>query len=391
MSRSSVKHLSSFEKQRKQREEDYMSVMKKKLDDNLMKKRNINVPDSSLQQSQDTYLNNMNEIAQAINSSDSERIKLGVTSVRKMLSTERNPPISEVINSGLVPQIVNLLNRDDNFTIQFEAAWALTNIASGTPEQTKFVVSCGALPHFVRLLLSPNKDVCDQAVWALGNIAGDGAQCRDLVLSHGVLNPLLNIISASLSNLKENVNLLRNATWTLSNLCRGKPHPNFEEIKPILDAIPALLASNDHDIAVDALWAVSHMTDSDAAIDSVLACQDLVQKLALALTFNDSLIITPALRSLGNIVTGTNEQTQAVLNANVLPSLKNLLHNPRRNIQKEVCWMISNITAGTREQISMVISAGIIPEMLEMMNDAVFEVKREACWSICNAAINGSK
>lgn len=333
----------------------------------------------------------MPEIQQALNSSDVEQVKRGVTSVRKMLSTEKNPPIADVINSGVVPKIVELLSCDDQPGIQFEAAWALTNVASGKTDQTRYVVSCGAVPVFIRLLLSPHIDVCDQAVWALGNIAGDGAECRDLVLKHGILPPLLNVIQNSLNTIKESITLLRNATWTLSNLCRGKPHPVFDEVRPILDAIPALLATNDHDVIVDALWAISHMSDNDEAIPSVLLCNGLVDKLALALTFKDHMIITPALRSLGNIVTGTNEQTQAVLDAGVLPSLKNLLYAPRRAIQKEVCWMISNIAAGTKDQIQQLITAGIFPSMLDVMKTVTYEVKREACWCICNASINGSR
>ena len=41
------------------------------------------------------------------------------------------------------------------------------------------------------------QDVREQAAWALGNVAGDSVQCRDLVLSLGGLNALLQVADAS--------------------------------------------------------------------------------------------------------------------------------------------------------------------------------------------------
>uniref|UniRef100_A0A8C8CNJ0 Importin subunit alpha n=1 Tax=Oncorhynchus tshawytscha TaxID=74940 RepID=A0A8C8CNJ0_ONCTS len=362
------------ETMRRHRNDVTVELRKNKRDEHLLKKRNVPQEDSLEDSDFDSDFKGQNVTLEAIlqnATSDNAVVQLSaVQAARKLLSSDRNPPIDDLIKSGILPILVKCLERDDNPSLQFEAAWALTNIASGTSQQTQAVVKSNAVPLFLRLLHSPHHNVCEQAVWALGNIIGDGPQCRDYVISLGVVKPLLSFINPSIP-----ITFLRNVTWVIVNLCRNKdPPPPMETVQEV--RVESLVLP----ILVDTVWALSYLTDGGNEQIQMVIDSGVVPFLVPLLSHQEVKVQTAALRAVGNIVTGTDEQTQVVLNCDVLSHFPNLLTHPKEKINKEAVWFLSNITAGNQQQVQAVIDAGLVPLIIHQLAKGDFGTQKEAAW-----------
>ncbi|ELW72315.1 Importin subunit alpha-3 [Tupaia chinensis] len=365
---------------RRHRNEVTVELRKNKRDEHLLKKRNV-PQEESLEDS------DVDADFKANATSDNPVVQLSaVQAARKLLSSDRNPPIDDLIKSGILPILVKCLERDDNPSLQFEAAWALTNIASGTSAQTQAVVQ-----------------------------SSDGPQCRDYVISLGVVKPLLSFINPSIP-----ITFLRNVTWVIVNLCRNKdPPPPMETVQEtaalravgnivtgtdeqtqvvlncdVLSHFPNLLShpkEKINKILVDTVWALSYLTDGGNEQIQMVIDSGVVPFLVPLLSHQEVKVQTAALRAVGNIVTGTDEQTQVVLNCDVLSHFPNLLSHPKEKINKEAVWFLSNITAGNQQQVQAVIDAGLIPMIIHQLAKGDFGTQKEAAWAISNLTISGRK
>lgn len=161
------------------------------------------------------------------------------------------------------------------------------------------------------------------------------------------------------------------------------------QIQPALPVLSKLIYSLDDEVLIDACWAISYL--SDGANDHIQAVieANIPRRLVELLMHASTSVQTPALRSVGNIVTGDDVQTQIIINNGALPALLHLLSSSKDGIRKEACWTLSNITAGNSTQIQSVIDSGVIPPLIGLLSQGDFKTRKEACWAISNATSGG--
>ncbi|AFM99438.1 putative armadillo/beta-catenin-like repeat domain-containing protein [Encephalitozoon hellem] len=425
MARSYMFDSKTTENRRKMREEQQVELRQQKKEELLNKKRNLSVSASAI--------SNFIPMKEKLFSSDLEQAHQGVYEFRSLLSVEDSPPIQPVIDSGCVPRFIELMDisfltsssmtmggipvssiRQDmpEFSvamdiinkIRVEAAWVITNISSGTTQQTKVVIDCGAVPLLIQMLLDTNDAVLDQSVWALGNIAGDSEGMRDIILETGALDTVLGLL-LKLHESAIHIKIVRNLTWLLSNLNRGRnPPPNEQDMRKSLEVLFKLINIRDPEVVSDAYWALSYIVDvSIQCSDAVLSSGTMSRTYSLLEALTNRLIgisysaedakiclcaISPIIRMIGNIVTGSDDQTSALIQMGFMrffrPIFYRLENKKQPRLRKEICWTLSNITAGTVEHAKAVVDMDLVPMLIDSMSSYELFIRKEACWAILN-------
>ena len=176
----------------------------------------------------------------------------GLDKIDSLLSPQ-NAPTQRVLESGVLPKLVEFMQRDDcDLKLQNVSSSILPKLALyfRKLEHVDDIVKSGAVQPLVTMMSfrgSSHTELILNATQALGNIASKGTQYRDLVLQAGVLEPLVEKLRNTPTGHMKLV-IVRTYVWLLSTLCRGKPKPDINLESPSLETLNELIRHPDDEV-----------------------------------------------------------------------------------------------------------------------------------------------
>lgn len=378
----------SVESQRSKRRDQEAEIRKEKREKLLSAKRVRFSEVESDCEVEDFTTEQVQELARVIQKSNESNLK-NLKSLRKAFAQG-----SELISVFLgvensVRALVGHLT-GNNSQLQHEAAWCITNLATGAHEDTMKVLKASAA-YLITYLSGQNVQLQDQCAWALGNFSGDSQECRDILRAQGIIVPMVNLLKSPIST------VVQSAAFALSNLARGEQGVAEELLQAgIAPLIISLLTpgNSSTDVASEVAWVLSYLTSKPVCVPLLVSggvTNILVESLSLLAqqTELDSQAVTPMLRSLGNIVSGPDEYgIQAMQSGKLVGAMKSFLQSVHRHIKKESLWVLSNLTAGPTEHIDVLVQGGILPLVMDLMS-STYDIKKEAAICLCNVAHHG--
>ena len=248
-----------------------------------------------------------------------------------------------------------------------------------------------------------DESIAYQAAWALGNIAGVDIVDRDLVLSHGVLPKLMQLLcpiqeerpTEEQSEIPTDLILKRQIVWTLGNLCRGKPCPEWKYRQIAIKALSITLRSADEEVLQDSAWALSSLCDvKDPQQIPAIQASGSLELLVDLLSHESGHVVHPAIHAIGNVLIRDQYDEhviQYLINLGLLRILCPLITSENATIKREALRTISGMTSGSKEHIEAVISHDLFQPLINILKTEKYEISKEALQAICNAMTGGSE
>ena len=343
-------------------------------------------------------------------SSNIEKQQYASVLLRYKLFHELHSLLPLIIDTGIMPRLVQLARTSVDIKVQRESLYALSLISSGSTLHAQAVVDYGAVDIFVEKLSSPIQDLRDHAMFGIGNVAANSVMYRDHVLKRGAFTTILQ----ELKNLKPAFHYLRvgmfdvprrtQVVWALCSLCTGDPPPCLTPIESALKQFKLLLSEDNDDINKLVLDALANITKHDIGVVNRLVnlgfCPLVVKELqrgdaperdpVIRWMFRPGLLES-ALDLISQLLSGTHAHKQHLVSCNVLEILHRILDHPKEPVRIAACEAVSKFLEGSIADIQLAIDEGSILLLdNRLMSDKADTVKEVALHALCSGALGGT-
>mmetsp|Transcript_11389 Transcript_11389/g.16814 ORF Transcript_11389/g.16814 Transcript_11389/m.16814 type:complete len:404 (-) Transcript_11389:52-1263(-) len=284
-----------------------------------------------------------------------------IVRIRKELCKE-NPPIDELINSNILPQLIQL---NIDVDIGFEMAWIITNVASGTEAHCRYLLAIGAVEYLEQAFSLDSHKLRDQVIWGYGNLFGERA------LTQALLEKIdFNRILEYIKNSKQSPGEQRAYSFMLANFVwHCKIHK--EEILPL--EINFLKSLSSDTIDRDSLRGVRNSSNEN--LISKYIDEELVRILIKACEkrtdcfFSLGVLIDISLNSKGS---------ELIVSKGFLELVPGLLESSIDSTVTKSFLLLSNLLVDLPEIIETIDSNGTIHAAIKKLKHINLKVKEEA-------------
>ena len=304
----------------------------------------------------------------------------GLVGIKKLILLPESP-VQELLNEGIIRELVELLELNSNPEFQYEALLCLTYLITKINEQIKCLILKLGIKKLYKIFESKIEEIKLQLVLFLGNLAIESSNIRNFLIKEKIYDKILALIVST--NQKK---LIKNCTWAIGNFFRIKPIMPYDYAKKSIKIIARniLILQDDKEFLSDACFILCFITENYKEGIKELMELEILENIIKLLDCNVAYIQITSLRLIGNIAAGNANQTQKLIDLGLLSQLKKTIINPKKSIRKETAWILSNIAAGTQKQIENLISEDFLPIFQRIIQYDEAEVQKECIWAMAN-------
>lgn len=351
-------------------------------------------------------------------------IQLQSASILTIICSGSSSDTQSVVNCGAVPLFISLLAMKTNLELCEQIVWTLGNIAGDSISNRNFLNSLNLfnilLQFAIEIPLDSRLTLQRNIVWTLSNLFRGKPFPMNINHNHALALLIFYIYS-------NDEDTVQDALWGLSYFTDSNfelvdqvvtiLHPfyyssngYFSGIDKNLIEFPVDLKGFDKNSSISSSFSPSILSPTYSTSNSTLIplksyhvsyendekkyslsngnCHFIQRLLYLISLPNNSNLISPILRCIGDIIVSSDLHQDLIIRSGWLTPLISLLSHQliqtNLKLRRQLCLIYSNISSGISSNISAFLSTNIFPTLIQLsMNDNIL-VSKEILWVISN-------